>query len=275
MTTTPQSSSTTQFIDRPSGRVAYEVSGHGPLVVLVPGMGALRQSYRLLAPLLIEAGYRVATSDLRGHGDSDVGFDSYGDEETAGDVLALIDALAGPAVIVGNSMAAGAAVIAAASRPDQVSGLALIGPFVRNGGGALQRLMLRVMLAPRWAAAMWKLYLPKLYAGARPADFEAYRAGVIASLHRPGYAKAFSLTTRLNHDPAEARLDGVTAPTLILMGDRDPDFKDPRVEAEWIAQRLHGEVVMVNEAGHYPQSQQPRATFDALDAFMKNVAPRA
>jgi pimeloyl-ACP methyl ester carboxylesterase len=275
MTITPQSSTSTQFIDRPGGRVAYEVAGDGPPVVLAPGMGDLRQSYRFLTPLLLEAGYRVASSDLRGHGESDATFPSYGDEETAGDLLALIDALGGPAVLVGNSMAAGAAVIAAANRPELVSGLVLVGPFVRNGGGALQRLMLRAMLAPSWAAAMWKFYLPKLYAGERPSDFDDYRDRVIASLRRPGYAKAFSLTTRLSHDPAEARLTDVTTPTLLLMGSRDPDFKDPRAEADWIAGRLRATVVMVEEAGHYPQSQQPRATFDAMDSFLKDVAPRA
>jgi pimeloyl-ACP methyl ester carboxylesterase len=275
MTTTPHSRTSTQFIDRPGGRVAYEVAGHGPLVVLVPGMGDLRQTYRFLAPSLVESGYRVASSDLRGHGDSDATFPSYGDEETAGDILALVDALGGPAIVIGNSMAAGAAVIAAANEPHQVSGLVLVGPFVRNGGGALQRLMLRAMLAPRWAAASWKTYLPKLYAGQRPTDFDDYRTRVIASLRRPGYARAFSLTTRLSHDPAEARLDAVTAPVLILMGERDPDFKDPRTEADWIAQRLHAKVVMVEEAGHYPHSQQPEASLAAIDAFIKDVVARA
>ena len=34
-------------------------------------MGDLRSVYRFLAPELVGAGYRVATMDLRGHGDSD------------------------------------------------------------------------------------------------------------------------------------------------------------------------------------------------------------
>ncbi len=275
MSTSSPSRSDIHFIDRPGGRVAYEVHGRGPLVVLVPGMGDLRQSYRFLAPALLDAGYRVASSDLRGHGDSDATFDAYGDEETAGDIVALIDTLGGPAVIVGNSMAAGAAVIAAATRPEQVTGLVLVGPFVRNGGGAVQRLVLRAALAPWWAAATWKRYLPTLYAGQRPSDFSTYRERVVASLRRPGYAKAFSVTTRLSHDPAEARLREVTAPTLVVMGTRDPDFKDPRAEAEWIAERLHATVVMIEEAGHYPQSQQPRATFDAVGAFLSGVVPHA
>ena len=99
----------------------------------MPGMGDLRAGYRFLAPDLRAAGYRVACTDLRGHGDSDTTFSSYGDEETAGDVIALIEELGGPAVVVGNSMGAGAAVLAAAQRPSLVSGLVLTGPFVRNG----------------------------------------------------------------------------------------------------------------------------------------------
>ena len=183
----------TSYLRRPEGRIGYDVAGDGSLVVLVPGMGDLRAGYRFLAPGLRAAGYRVACTDLRGHGDSDATFTSYGDEETAGDVIALIEELGGPAVVVGNSMGAGSAVLAAAQRPGLVSGLVLVGPFVRNGKtSAMQRLLLRVAMAPPWAAISWKSYLPKLYAGRRPADFGEYRDQVVASLRRPGYAKAFS-----------------------------------------------------------------------------------
>jgi pimeloyl-ACP methyl ester carboxylesterase len=88
------------------------------------------------------AGYRVARTDLRGHGDSDATFSSYGDEETAADVTALICELGGPAVIVGNSMAAGSAVLAAAQHPGLVSDLVLVaGSRLRRsgGGGGLDR----------------------------------------------------------------------------------------------------------------------------------------
>ncbi len=134
----------------------------------------------------------------------------------------------------------------------------LIGPFVRNGSvTAVQRLMLRVAMARPWAAISWKAYLPKLYAGRQPEDFAAYRDLLAASLRRPGYAKAFSLTTRTDHTPAEQRLGDVCAPALVLMGEQDPDFPDPSAEAEWIARTLAGTAVMVPEAGHYPQSSNP------------------
>ncbi|MGZ4532506.1 MAG: alpha/beta fold hydrolase [Mycobacteriaceae bacterium] len=265
----------TTYLTRPEGLLAYDVAGAGPLVVLVPGMGDLRATYRFLAPALREAGYRVACADLRGHGDSETTFTTYGDAETADDVLALIEELGGPAVVVGNSMAAGAAVLAAAQRPELVHGLVLVGPFVRDGKvGALQRLLFRVAVARPWAAVSWKLYLPKLYAGRPPADFDEYRGQVVGSLRRPGYAKAFSLTTRTSHAPAEARLADVLAPTLVVMGEQDPDFPDPQVEADWIGHALRAEVVMVPEAGHYPQSQRPDITADAVLRFLGTLNER-
>jgi pimeloyl-ACP methyl ester carboxylesterase len=265
-----------RYLTRPGGRIAYDVDGTGPLVMLVPGMGDLRATYRFVAPALREAGYRVAATDLRGHGDSDTSFATYGDAETAADVGALIAELGGPAVIVGNSMGAGAAVIVAAEHPDLVRGLVLVGPFVRNGStSGIQRLLFRLAMAPMWAPMVWKSYLPKLYAGTKPADFAAYRDQVVAALHRPGHAKAFSRTTHLNHDVAEARLGEVNAPVLVIMGADDTDFPDPKAEAEWIATTLHGSALIVPDAGHYPQSQQPEATNEAVIAFAGGLGAHA
>ncbi|TIH29069.1 alpha/beta fold hydrolase [Subtercola vilae] len=267
----------TEYLQLPEGKIGYDVAGEGPLVVLVPGMGDLRSGYRFLAPALRAAGYRVACTDLRGHGDSDATFGRYGDVETAGDVSALIEKLGGSAVIVGNSLAAGAAALVAAEHPDRVTGLVLVGPFVRNPKvNALMMGVFRAMMAPLWVAASWKAYMPTLYAGQKPADFDAYRASVIASLRRPGYAKAFSLTTRqTDHAPVEARLPDVAAPVLVIMGERDPDFTDPAAEARWIGETLHAEVVMVPEAGHYPQSQQPEIVTPVVLAFLQSVLHRA
>jgi pimeloyl-ACP methyl ester carboxylesterase len=265
----PASTGQTSYLARPDGRVGYDVAGTGPLIVLVPGMGDLRAGYRFLAPALRAAGYRVACTDLRGHGDSGATFPSYGDEETASDIVALIGELGGPAVVVGNSMGAGSAVLAAAQRPGLVSGLVLVGPFVRDPAVSLvQRVLLRAAMARPWAALSWKSYLPKLYAGRRPADFTEYRGQVVAALRRPGYARAFSLTTRTSHASAAARLAEVTAPVLVVMGEQDPDFGDPAAEAAWIAQALRAQVVMVPEAGHYPQSQQPDVTAAAVLRFL-------
>jgi pimeloyl-ACP methyl ester carboxylesterase len=266
-----------QLLTRPDGRVAFEVDGAGPLVVLVPGMGDLRSTYRHLAPELRAAGYRVAVTDLRGHGDSDATFSTYGDEATAGDLIALVEHLGGPAVLVGNSLGAGAAALVAALRPDLVGGLVLVGPFVRDPESSLvTRFMLRLAMARPWGARAWVAYFPTLNAGRRPADFDAHVAGIKRSMSRPGYARAFWQTTRqTTHAPVEAHLGRVDTPTLVIMGELDPDWPDPAAEAQWIATALGGDVVMVPDAGHYPQSQQPGITSESILAFLARVAPRA
>ena len=64
-TTASARAESTRYLTRPEGRVAYEIDGSGSLVVLVPGMGDLRSTYRFLAPSLQEAGYRVASIDFQ------------------------------------------------------------------------------------------------------------------------------------------------------------------------------------------------------------------
>jgi pimeloyl-ACP methyl ester carboxylesterase len=265
-----------RYLRRPDGAVAFESEGSGPLIICVPGMGDLRSSYRHVAPALRAAGFRVVLTDLRGHGDSDTTFEAYGDEPTAGDITALIEHLGEPAIIVGNSMAAGAAVLVAARRPELVTGLVLVGPFVRNPKShPLTPLILRILMAPLWAATTWNSYLPKLYAGVKPADFEAYRASVAAAMKAPGHSRAFSLTTRTSHDAAHRALADVHTPTLVVMGDRDPDFPDAAAEAQWVAEQLGGDVLIVPDAGHYPHAQRPDVVSPAIEAFAKAATARA
>ena len=60
-----------------------------------------------------------------------------------------------------------------------------------------------------------------------------------------------------------------------MIGEQDPDFPDLRAEADWIARALpHGQVVMVPEAGHYPQSQRPDITTAAILRFLESVQGR-
>jgi pimeloyl-ACP methyl ester carboxylesterase len=174
-------------------------------------------------------------------------------------------------------MGAGAAVIVAAENPDLVDGLVLVGPFVRQPAWstAFSRLFLRILMVRPWAAAAWNAYLPKLYAGSRPTDFPDYRDTVIAAIKRPGYARAFSLITRTDHVRAGESLAAVTSSTLVVMGDKDPDFPDPKGEADWISNAVGGMTVMIEDAGHYPQSQQPERTSAAIVRFLSTLKNHA
>ena len=264
--------STSEYLTRPEGRIAYDLQGDGPLVVCLPGMGDLRTTYRFLVPALVDAGYRVATLDLRGHGDSDATFSSYDDEALASDAIALIEELGGSACVVGNSMGGAAAAIVAANRPDLVDGLVLLGAFLREPQvGRFMTILTRILMWPPWARTMWKAYLPKLYAGTKPSDFEAYRDSMIEAMKAPGKTRAFSQTTKTSHAPVEARLPQVKAPALTVMGTLDPDFPDPKAEAEWIAASIGGDILMVDGVGHYPQSQAPEIVNPAIVEFVRGL----
>lgn len=271
-----KAASPTQFLDRPEGRIAYDVTGNGPLIVAVPGMGDLRSNFRYLVPALVAAGYRVATMDLRGHGDSDATFSEYDDVAAGSDVLALIEQLGGRAVVIGNSMGAGAAAWAAAEKPSAVVGLVLVGPFVRNPPTSFfKMLMFRLVLLRPWGAAAWNAYIPNLYPGRPPADLDAHRARIRESLKKPGHWAAFAATTHTSHEPAEARLGEVRAPALVVMGDADPDFDDATAEAAFVAEHLRGETLMVPGAGHYPHAEYPEIVGPAVIGFLERALGHA
>ena len=262
----------TAHLSRPGGRIAYDVTGEGRLVICIPGMGDVRSVYRFLGPTLAEAGFRVATMDLRGHGDSDTTFDAYDDVAAATDVLALAQDLGGPTILVGNSMGAGAACWAAAEQPDLVVGLVLLGPFVRQGkADPFGTLLFRAALLRPWGNAAWKAYFRTLYPTRRDAEFDAHFVEVAENLRMPGHWDAFHATTHTSHAPVEARLGEVLAPTLVVMGEKDPDFPDPFAEARWVAERLHGEILMVPDAGHYPQAEFPDVVSPAVVEFVRRL----
>ncbi|NYD74497.1 alpha/beta fold hydrolase [Leifsonia soli] len=262
------------FLQRPDGRVSYTVEGSGPLVVAVPGMGDLRSSYRELVGPLVAAGYRVAVTDLRAHGDSDTTFTEFGDIATGRDVIALIEELGGPAVVLGNSMGAAAAAWAAAERPDLVAGLVFYGPLLRDpamgrAATGLLHLLYRAMFVKPWGAATWAGYYGGTLNRGRKAPWLAeHTARIRASLSEPGRLRSFRrLTLALTHSVVEPRLADVRAPMLAFVGDLDPDFRDLPAECAWM-ESIGAEVVRVPDAAHYPHAQRPDLTVPTTLAFI-------
>jgi pimeloyl-ACP methyl ester carboxylesterase len=263
----------TKFFEHENGEIAYDDSGSGPLVIAVSGFGDLRAEYRFLAPQLVEAGYRVVTMDLRGHGESSVNWPDYSLAAVGSDLLALIRYLdAGPAILIGNSMFAGAAVWAAAEAPEQVSGLVLIGPVVRDFMPIWQvKLLFTPLFVGPWGPALWVRYYQTLYPSRKPADFSAYVSSLSASIRQPGRMAAIRAMMTSSKQDAEQRLDQVFAPVLVLMGTRDPDFKDPAAEADWVADRLAAQVRLVDGAGHYPHAEMPEDSGPAVISFLESL----
>lgn len=268
-----------RFLPRPEGRLAYTDQGAGPLVVAVPGMGDVRSTWDDVVPPLVAAGYRVVVMDLRGHGDSDTTFRTHGDEATASDYAALVEHLdAGPAVLVGSSMAASAAVVTAADRPDLVRGLVLVDGFLRANGSALvqraTQLLFRVALVRPWGPSLWAAFYGSLVKGRRPARLDAHRAAVRANLQDPARLRSFrDLVLQLDHAVVEPRLPRVEAPALAVYGALDPDYADPAAEAAFAEESLGATTLVLPEVGHYPQLQAPEELVAATLDFLATLPP--
>ncbi|KQY89511.1 alpha/beta fold hydrolase [Brevundimonas sp. Root1423] len=102
-------------------------------IVFVHANGFNAMTYRtLLAPL--SGSLRIWAPDLRGHGGTSLPTDVVGRRhwhDHRDDLIAVLDALDGPPVILaGHSMGGTTALLAAAERPDRVAGLVLFDPVI-------------------------------------------------------------------------------------------------------------------------------------------------
>ncbi|MCO8275353.1 alpha/beta hydrolase [Actinoplanes sp. TRM 88003] len=274
----------TEFLTVDGGTIAYEITGAGPLVVLAHGMGDSRESYRFVVPQLVAAGYRVADVDLRGAGESSAVWPSYTRTDIAGDLIALVRHLGGPAVLVGQSISGGAATVAAAQAPDLIEGIVEIAPFTRKLSFKLGDLrsktyrqgMTRLgMMAVLGSVKWWHKYLDLAFPGRKPADWAEQLQRNAAMLAEPGRMKALQKMGQTPATDAGAQLANVRCPVLIIEGSLDPDWVDPRAEGEAILAELPaglGQLEVIEGAGHYPHTQYPDETVARLLPFLKAYA---
>jgi pimeloyl-ACP methyl ester carboxylesterase len=264
------------YLQRPGGRLAYEVAGPagGPLVVAVHGMGSNRHAFRLLVPFLVEQGFRVASLDLRGHGESSPVWPEYGVTSVADDVLDLVRELGGPAVLVANSVSCASVTFAAAKAPADVVALVLI------GGTAVRRELNPVMRAGFALvgrnATLWGMFYRSLFKAGFPADHAEDTNRLLRQLREPGRMTAVRRV--LDQPPVwwtEAAAPRVTCPVQVVMGTKDPDFPDPAAEARAIVAAFtatSAQLVLVEGSGHYPYLDNPDVANPAIATFAANAS---
>ncbi|MFF5103280.1 alpha/beta fold hydrolase [Streptomyces sp. NPDC000134] len=277
----------TEYLTVDGGTIAYEVAGSGPLIVLAHGMGDSRAAYRAVIPPLVAAGYRVAAVDLRGCGESSAEWPEWSRTAIAGDLLAVVRHLGGPAVLVGHSVSGGAATIAAAREPALITAVVELAPFTRKQSVRLgdlrvrrfRRGMSRLLGAVLFGSAkLWRSYLDVAYPGAKPAHWAQRLARIDALLREPGRMKALRGMGGSAPADAGARLADVRCPVLVVMGTLDPDWADPRAEGAAVVAALPpglGRLELIEGAGHYPHDQFPDRVASLVLSFLHSDAARA
>ncbi|MGF6999340.1 alpha/beta fold hydrolase [Paraburkholderia sp. GAS32] len=124
--------------------LAADVGGNpdGICVILSPGAGQTRHSWRRLAKHLTVQGYRVISLDLRGHGESKWAPDGdYAIEAFVDDLSAVMDTQDGPLVLIGASIGGIASLLAVARHPPlQIRGLVLVDVVPNMQAAGLERI---------------------------------------------------------------------------------------------------------------------------------------
>ncbi len=262
----------TEYLERPEGTLAYsDYGGDGVPVLMLPGIGALRSEYRYLAPKLREAGFRAVTMDLPGHGELSVPWNTYDVPSVGEDILAMIEHLrAGSAHVITTSFSGAPAVWVAAKHPDLIRSLVLITPFVRTARiNPIMKAMFWLLMNNPWRVRTWGMYYKSLYPTRKPADFQDYLAKLMKNMAEPGRLHAADALANSSRQPSAESLKLVKAPTLVIVGTKDPDFPNPAAEGKIVAGQVGGTLKLIQGAGHYPQSEMPEETIPIVLDFLK------
>jgi pimeloyl-ACP methyl ester carboxylesterase len=198
----------TGYIEVAGLRTWHEVSGAGDPVVLLHGGFVGASSFFAQVPALVEAGYRVHVPERRGHAHTpDVeGPLSY--SVMADDTVAYLEQEVGaPAHLVGWSDGAVVALLTARRRPDLVARMALIGQYYNSSGRVAGGDLVAYLNSPEAVTFLRRAYDPVSPDG--PAHFSVV------------HAKMMHMIAGEPEIALDDTLAGVTAPTLVLQGDRD------------------------------------------------------
>jgi pimeloyl-ACP methyl ester carboxylesterase len=275
------------YADLSEVRLHYVEAGEGPLVVLLHGFPEFWYSWRAQIPALAAAGFRVVAPDMRGYNLSSrlEGVGAYGMPHLTGDVRELIaERGAQRALLAGHDWGGSVAWATAIGHPEVVERLAILNvPHPRR--------LLQGLRTPRQLRKSWYIFffqLPELperlvsrnrWQGFRDNFEHDARPGAFSAADIERYVEAWSrpgaITAMINYyrgavrqapQRAVAGIAPITAPTLVIWGERDrhlgaelaePEHRDvPQLEG---VERL--------DASHWVQHDQPEAVNRLLTEF--------
>ncbi len=263
-----------EFLDTSMGRVAYEVSGTGPPVMLLHATLHDHHDFDQIAPRLA-ANNQVIAIDWPGHGDSDPapGVTAVRLAATLKEIVTALDV--GPAVFIGNSVGGYASARFAIERPEAVAGLVLV-----NAGGfspqdpfsnAFCRMLGTPSLARRTAPAVVRAYMRS--------ETDADRAiarRALARIRTTEGLETFTSMWRSFADPEHdlrKRANAITVPALVVWGTRDL-IASPRFGRAARA-AIPGSKLTCFPTGHIVFASAPDAFLDEVEPFIRTAHQRA
>ncbi|MBI4081313.1 MAG: alpha/beta fold hydrolase [Candidatus Lambdaproteobacteria bacterium] len=252
------------FLDRDGVRIYYEDHGKGPAVLLSHGYGATTEMWQGQIQAFKDR-YRIIVWDMRGHGQSDYPDDQalYTEAATVGDMHAILKARGVQrAVIAGLSLGGYSSLAFHLAHPEMVRALMLFdtGPGFRKDD----------------AREAWN---ERARERAQAFDTQGLAAQSTSeerriSTHRN--AKGLARAARGMLTQRDARvlesLGRIAVPTLVLAGANDTNFL---AAIDYMAAKIpQATKVIIPDAGHASNLNQPEAFNRAVDSFLSGLPAR-
>ena len=250
--------------------------GEGRPIVFAHGFGCSQDMWRLVLPHFTDDN-RVVLFDHVGAGNSDLSAYRPGKYDSldgyAADLLEILEVLdLRDAVIVGHSVSAMVAVLAANRDPARIGALVLLGPSPRyidtaDYRGGFSQADIDDLLDGLdanyfgWSKAIAPVMMGNLE---RPELSEELDASFCRT--DPAIARHFARVTFLSDNRRD--LDAVTVPTLVLQSENDAIA--PVAVGRYVAERIAGsELVVLPVNGHCAHLSAPDLVAAAIRRFLK------
>lgn len=249
--------------------IACQVTGRGPEVLLLHGLGGSHDDWRRQVPDLSRH-FRLVVPDLRGFGASERR-EPFTIHQHVRDAVVLLDALEiRRAHVVGLSMGGAVAIELALTAPGRVAGLVLantapsfeLSNWERRYMGFLRFLLAATLGVAGVARTFGKSTFPA------PHQASLRRRQLERASHTSRWVYIASLRSLVRWN-AEDRLHRVTAPTLVIGAEHD--YTSIAEKRRWAALIPDATVQLLRGSRHRSDLDSPRAFNEAVLRFLGSL----
>lgn len=249
-----------------STRLFYRFEGREglPVLVLSHSLGCDHGMWSPQVPDLMEH-FRVLTYDTRGHGASDAPAGNYTIDQLGRDVLAVLDTLKiHKFAFCGLSMGGAIGQWLAIHVPARMTSLVLANSSSQFSGEILEgrrKTVLESGISAVADAVMGRFFSPENLAGSCAQSVRS----VLLGTNPAGYAGCCAALRDFNYRPLLGR---ITAPTLVIVGDRDASTPWAS-HGKFLAGEIPNAQAISLPTAHLSNLERPRSFTAALLEFLR------
>ncbi|MDR3331147.1 MAG: alpha/beta hydrolase [Synergistaceae bacterium] len=246
--------------------IPYRVQGKGDrAIIFIHGFLDEGSVWSSVISGLDAAGFSIVTLDLPGMGALSEWDGPIGLRPLAAEVLGVLDEINKPSILVGHSMGAQIAEMAAVDRPGLIKGMALLTPIPLGG----------LPLDEQTAASMHLVGgNEEMQRGMRMQFSPGLDIKIIDELVKIGMKVKPKVAGELfdawsGGDEAGGKPNPNRIPILIIGGDQDP-FSPPELIKSSIAPRFSAsDAKYIEGASHWPHVSSPQIVSGMINSFLK------